>query len=204
MRTARFSSSCDACWEAEPAPPYAGHVTCDACWEAKNWDYGLLPPANGVWGKVKFLHMSVNLFTWGGPLVNRLTDWQTYVKTLPCPKLHLLAVTIHNLNFKPDIDIDVADQCNLSLFFDRFNKGITFVDICERAQIIALKNVLVNISVINVDIDIGENYSAEIMGYGIMKLHEITSWVTIICIFSNIQWNMVDFQLAKCSDFSLR
>ena len=85
------------------------------------------------------------------------------------------AVTIHNLNFKLDIDVDVADKCNFSLFLDRFNKGITFVDICECAQIIASKNVLVNISVINVDIDIGENYSAEIMGYAIMKFHEITS-----------------------------
>ena len=137
----------------------------------------------------------------GKPTHPLRTDWQTRVKTLPCPKLHLRAVTIHNLNFKLDIDVDVADKCNLSLFLDRFNKGITFVDICEHTQIIALKNVLVNVSVINVDIDIGENYSAEIMGYAIMKLHEITSWVTIICIFSNIQWDIVDFLLAKCSDF---
>ena len=29
--------------------------------------YGLLPPANEVWGKVIFLHLSVILFTGGGP-----------------------------------------------------------------------------------------------------------------------------------------
>ena len=35
--------------------------------EKGNFQYpSLLPPANEVWGKIIFLHLSVILFTWGG------------------------------------------------------------------------------------------------------------------------------------------
>ena len=47
-----------------PHPPYGGNVW--AVRYACYWYAFLLPPANEVWGKVIFLHLSVILFTGGG------------------------------------------------------------------------------------------------------------------------------------------
>ena len=44
--------------------------------------YEFLPPTNEVWGKVKFLHLSVILFTggstWAGSPPGRYTPWQVH------------------------------------------------------------------------------------------------------------------------------
>ena len=73
-----------ACWDTtlqadtplgtRHPPPRPGNPLHSACWEiwstsgcyASYWNAILLLPANEVWGKVIFLHLSVILFTRGG------------------------------------------------------------------------------------------------------------------------------------------
>ena len=58
----------------DQAPPQTRQPLHSACWEIRStsgcyasyWNAILLLPANEVWGKVIFLHLSVILFTGGG------------------------------------------------------------------------------------------------------------------------------------------